>query len=91
MEYTHVGFQKITIIIEDVTSELNIDLDEKTNQLKETIVTAKGNESKSSSGVEYDTNTKIKTAAGYINPFLFPSTVHYFPSKELSFRPFLQL
>ena len=86
--YTHVGFEKVRIIIEDITSELNLNLDEKANQLKETTVTAKGSESKSSSGVDYNTNTKIKTAAGYINPFLFPSTVYYFPSKELGLDRF---
>jgi len=91
LNYTHVGFEKISIIVEDVTTELNLDLDEKANQLKETLVIAKGNDVRSSSGIAYDTNTKIKTAAGYINPFLFPSTVYYFPSKELGLDRFASL
>ncbi len=88
LNFSHVGFDNVSIILEDITSELNLNLDDKINQLRETIVTAKGSESKSSSGVAYDTNTKIKTAAGYINPFLFPSTVYYFPSKELGLERF---
>ncbi len=84
--YSHIGFQKTTIVIEDVTSELNLELKGKENQLKETVVIAKTTKIKSSKGIEYNTNTRIKTAAGYINPFLFPSAVYYFPAKELNLK-----
>lgn len=91
LNYTHVGFKKTRIIVDDITSELNLYLDGKNIQLEETLVIAQSNDVRTSSGIEYDTNTKIKTAAGYINPFLFPSTVYYFPSDELDLDRFTSI
>ena len=85
IQYSHVGYTTVSIIIEDITRTLNLEMSNNINELKEVIVT-KIKSNNSASGVDYDTNKKIKTAAGYISPFLFPSKVHYFPKEELNLK-----
>jgi len=68
VQFNHVGFDTVTILIEDVTSVLNIEMDNYVTKLDEVVVDGSAKKRKSSPGDEY--NRKIKTAMGDINPML---------------------
>ncbi len=81
IKYTHIGLSTISIIVEDVTEVLNIEMVQKTNKLDEVVIKAKP---KSESFVtEFDYNKKVKTAKGDINPMLLPTKVLYFKGNQL--------
>lgn len=78
---SHIGFQTLNIVVEDITQTLNITLSEKTNPLEETVIrVAKPKEM----SITEKLDREIQTANGKINPMLFPSKVHYFEGKNLN-------
>ena len=80
--YSHVSFKTMAIIIEDVTTVLNLEMESQMNLLEETVVVAKRKkETPFSDANAY--NKEVLTAAGKINPMLFPSKVHYFSGKQI--------
>ena len=81
LEYRHVGFEVITILIEDVTSILNIEMDNYITKLDEVVIDATVKTRKSSAGDEY--NRKIKSSLGNINPMLMDDA-RYFSRNRLA-------
>lgn len=43
IQFSHVSFETVSIFVEDITDELNIDLKQKVNELNEVVVETKGN------------------------------------------------
>ena len=41
LQYSYVGFQTVTVVVEDVTAILNIEMDNNINELDEVVVKAK--------------------------------------------------
>jgi tetratricopeptide (TPR) repeat protein len=75
IQYSYVGFETVTITIEDVTSVLNIEMDNYVTKLDEVIVEGTSKTKKSSPGDEY--NRKINTSHGNINPMLLPDSRYF--------------
>ena len=75
IQYSYVGFNTVTILIEDVSSILNIEMDNYVNKLDEVIVEGTSKTKKSNPGDEY--NRKIKTSHGNINPMLLPDSRYF--------------
>lgn len=68
IEYTHMGYTPIRVVVEDVTHVLNLEMPKIPEELKE--VTVNGNRSKSQREMllEYEANTDlIRTAYGFLN------------------------
>lgn len=82
LQYSHVSFKTMSIIVEDVTGVLNLEMESQVNTLEETIVIAKKKETRIDRISEaYD--KEVVTVAGKINPMLFPSKVHYVSGEQL--------
>ncbi|MFT5216415.1 MAG: tetratricopeptide (TPR) repeat protein [Glaciecola sp.] len=75
IQYSYVGFNNVTILIEDITSILNIEMDNYVTKLDEVIVEGTSKTKKSSPGDEY--NRKIKTSHGNLNPMLLPDSRYF--------------
>jgi len=82
IKYSHLGFKTVSIIVEDVTSILNIEMMEKVNTLKETVITTRKKTGRISE-IAAKKNKKIKTAVGMVNIALLPTKVHYFDNKDI--------
>ncbi|MEZ4781740.1 MAG: carboxypeptidase-like regulatory domain-containing protein [Flavobacteriaceae bacterium] len=83
LEYSHVSYTTVAVMIEDVTSTLDIELQEKDNQLNEVLVKGKKQQT-SSSIIEEKLNTKFKTAVGTIDPRASGFDIKYIQGKELN-------
>ncbi len=81
INYSHVGFNTISIIVEDATSVINIKMTEKVNKLNETIVTAK-KKRYTPTETEKNRDKPFKTAIGMVNPNSFTGKVAYFDNKD---------
>ena len=85
LEYSHVSYTTVAVMIEDVTSTLNIELQEKDNKLDEVVVKAK---------IERDDAFKynnkkggpIMTAVGIVNPENFSGRLMYFDKRDFLYR-----
>ncbi|NNK71421.1 MAG: hypothetical protein HKO96_13145 [Flavobacteriaceae bacterium] len=83
IKYSHVSYQTVHIVVEDVTSVLNIELKEKINLLDEAVVTAKRRPS-SVSEIEAKMNVEIQTSFGIFRPRALATKVHYLSGEDLS-------
>lgn len=83
IQYSYVGFKTISIVVEDITSVLNIKMVLQVNQLEEAIVVAD-----KSPGRVLELATKkekiITTSRGTFNPAAF--NVKYMDGKNIDFR-----
>lgn len=79
--FSFVGFKTVSILIEDVTSILNIEMKQNENKLDEVVVVAK----KARKKVDYAKvmNVTFDTAFGRINPARSSGSVHYLQGSEL--------
>ncbi|MGV6831276.1 MAG: carboxypeptidase-like regulatory domain-containing protein, partial [bacterium] len=77
--YTHVSFEEIAIVVEDVTSELSFELNEIKNELKEAVVTSR--KPVSAVSISDKLHQKIRTGVGDVNPLSLPSRVNYIPGR----------
>lgn len=81
LQYSYVGFNTVSIIVEDVTEVLDIEMKDKTNVLDEVIVTAKIN--KISQIIE-ESEKPFYTAVGVFNPKAPGSSLIYLDGKDIS-------
>ncbi|MFK2819684.1 carboxypeptidase-like regulatory domain-containing protein [Flavobacteriaceae sp. LMIT009] len=87
IKYSYVGFNTVSILVEDVTSVLNIEMTEKVNELEETVVTSRkkvGRNARVASKKEKIINTSV----GKINVELLATKVHYLEGRDLGFHYF---
>jgi len=82
LEYSHVSFTTVAVMIEDVTSTLNIELQEKDNQLDEVVVKARIDQE----AIEFEKkmDVELKTSFGTFNPKKSGLDIKYIPGKELN-------
>jgi len=83
LEYSHVSFKAVAIMIEDVTTTLNIEMTAKTNTLDEVVVKARKKVDKVSH-IEAKLNTKFKTSVGTIDPRASGFDIKYIEGKDLN-------
>jgi len=67
IKYSHVGFNTVSIIIEDITGVLNIEMLKRTNELDEVVVSAKSKPGKTLEKWKKK-NKKFSTSMGEFNP-----------------------
>ena len=79
LEYSHVSYTTVAVMIEDITSTLNIELQEKDNQLDEVLVTATKDEN-----FHEVMDIDLKTPFGTINPLASGYNTHYLDNKSMS-------
>ncbi|MEZ4797568.1 MAG: carboxypeptidase-like regulatory domain-containing protein [Flavobacteriaceae bacterium] len=82
LEYSHVSYTTVAVMIEDVTSTLNIELQEKDNKLDEIVLTAKRSP-KDLATFEEKMDAEIKTSFGIFKPNAAGTKVHYLSGEEL--------
>ncbi len=82
LEYSHVSYTKVAVMIEDVTSTLNIELQEKDNKLDEIVLTAKRTP-KDLATFEEKMDAEIRTSFGIFKPNAAGTKVHYLSGEEL--------
>lgn len=80
IRYSHLSFSPISIIVEDVTSTLNIEMKDHPNKLDEVTINANLKEISTYKVPKHD--KKIKTALYNINPMLLDGT-QYFPANRI--------
>jgi CarboxypepD_reg-like domain len=83
IQYSYVGFNTISIIVEDITSVLNIEMTQKVNELDEAVVTAKKKVG-SVSEIAAKKNAKFKTSKGIINPKTSGFGIAYVDGKDIN-------
>jgi len=81
IQYSYVGFKTVSIIIEDVTSTLNIEMATMISELDEVVVTAKGDKYDMTE-TEKLRGKEFKTAIGMFHPGSIASKVIYFDEKD---------
>jgi hypothetical protein len=81
LQFSFVGYKTVSILVEDVTSILNIEMNQNENKLDEVVVVAK----KAKKQVDYVKvmNVTFDTAAGRINPARNGGSVPYLQGEEL--------
>ena len=92
--FSYVGFKDLSIIIEDVTTTLNVRMVEKTNALEASIVKARKKQNSISNIKEEDVlNVDLPTPNGILNPYKSGFSTNYLPGHLLtegqSFRKML--
>lgn len=83
LNYSHVSFKSISVVIEDITRTLNIELQEIPNELEETIITAR----KNPNGLEHyikRTNVDIQLPMGTINPYKSGLAIAHIQPKDIN-------
>lgn len=85
IEYSHVSYQTIQIVVEDVTSTINLDLEEKVNLLDEAVVTARPAKM-SISEFEKKMAVELRTSFGLFRPNAIASKVHYLSGEQLGYH-----
>ncbi len=83
IQYSHVGFEAVDIVVEDITSELSFELTEKKNTLKEAVVTAVKPKSTILSRAE-KANRPFQTAFGEIDPTKSTTSIVFIDGDELN-------
>jgi len=83
LKFSYVGMQNVEVIVEDITSVLNIDMRSDNNKLKEVVINAQ--KQKIKSGNSYDTKgIKMPTSYGKINVNAGGSR-YYFKGDDLNY------
>ncbi len=84
--FSHVSYKTITIVVEDVTSILNIEMVEKTNQLKEAVVTARTTQESIDNYIErLDIDLQIPgVIGGTINPLRSGFVISHLPGEKIN-------
>jgi hypothetical protein len=82
LEYSHVSYTTVAIMIEDVTATLNIELQDKDNKLDEVVVKARVDQK----ALEYEKkmNVDLKTSFGTFNPKKSGFSINYIPGSDLN-------
>lgn len=80
IRYSHLSFSPVSIIVEDVTHTLNIEMKDHPNKLDEVTIKAHLKELNTYREPKHD--KKIKTALFNINPMLLNGT-QYFPASKI--------
>jgi hypothetical protein len=83
LQYSYVGFKTVTIVVEDITSILNIKMVSKVNQLNETVVVARKKLTKISE-LERKLDIDLKTPFGTFNPKKSGFDIKYLGSKDIN-------
>lgn len=83
IEFSYIGFNTVTFIVEDITSDINIVMNEKVNELDETVVTAR-NKSNNVFDLEKKMNVELKTPNGNFNPSRTGYSIAYISGNELN-------
>jgi CarboxypepD_reg-like domain len=83
IKYSYVGFNTISILVEDVTTVLNIEMLKKTNELDEVVVLSKKNKGKVLKLAEKK-EKKFKTTMGTIDPVKAGYSISYVDGEDLN-------
>ncbi|MFK7813835.1 MAG: carboxypeptidase-like regulatory domain-containing protein [Maribacter sp.] len=84
LEYSYVGFATINVIVEDVTSVLNLQMKMIAQELEEVVVKKKVRKSQNDLALEYFRNDNIiRTKFGYIDRDRASYTVRTYSGKDL--------
>lgn len=81
--YTYVGFNAVSIIIEDITTVLNIEMDTHVSELKTVVITKNV---KKVEDLPKVMNVDIKTSFGNFNPLSYGGSVPYLNNSDLKMR-----
>ncbi|WP_293295331.1 carboxypeptidase-like regulatory domain-containing protein [Allomuricauda sp.] len=84
LQFTYLGMDTITIIIEDVTHNLNIVMHHRVEALDEVVVTKKLSKQKSLAMNYFTDSTIINTSFGYISPNTVPYNLKIIDGSELT-------
>ncbi len=79
--YSHIGYKTVTVIVEDVTSEISLDMVPVTNELDEVVVTAKTNQGKLMTFTG-KAEAKYRTALGEYDPKASGFSTAYYDASE---------
>jgi len=83
LQYSHVGFATVSIIIEDVTEILDIEMVVKENELDEVTVTANGKIGETLTQAK-KANENFETSRGNMDPKRTGFTMSYFDGENIS-------
>jgi CarboxypepD_reg-like domain len=83
IKYSHVGFNTVSIVVEDITSILNIEMIQKDNKLDEVVVKARIKPSKVSE-LEKKLDVNLRTPFGTFNPKKSGFSIPYIAGKDLN-------
>ncbi|MCH7524046.1 MAG: carboxypeptidase-like regulatory domain-containing protein [Bacteroidetes bacterium] len=83
LQYSYIGFNTVFIVVEDVTTVLNIEMTKKVTLLEETVVTARKKPSKVSD-LEKKLNVNLKTPFGTFNPKKSGFDIKYLSGKNIN-------
>ena len=83
INFSHVSYKSLTIVVEDVTSVLNLEMHLNVNQLEETVVKARRPRDMTMEKINKK-NQKFKTAYGTLNPRATGFSVPYIDGDEIS-------
>ncbi len=83
IRYSYVGFNTVSIIVEDVTFTLNIEMTQKVNELDEAVVTARKKLGKVSE-LEKKLDVELITPFGTFNPKKSGFSISYIDGKTLN-------
>jgi CarboxypepD_reg-like domain len=83
IKYSHVGFNTVSIIIEDITDVLNIEMLKRTNELDEVVVSAKSKPNKTLEKWEKK-NKKFSTSMGEFNPEKAGYSLSYVDGEDIN-------
>ncbi|MFK5889786.1 MAG: carboxypeptidase-like regulatory domain-containing protein [Flavobacteriaceae bacterium] len=81
--YTYVGFNAVSIIIEDITTVLNIEMDTHISELKTVVITKNV---KKVEDLHKVMNVDIKTSFGNFNPLSYGRSVLHLNNSDLKMR-----
>ncbi len=84
VEYSHVGMHKVGVIIEDITSEVNIDMVSLKNSLDEVLIIAKNSKGEVIKRSE-KAESAFKTSRGTIDPKRVGYAVGYIDGQKIDF------
>jgi len=80
--FSHVGFNTFSVVVEDVTTVLNLEMDAHVNELDEVLISSRKDVNKVSD--LYDAmNVDIQTSIGKKNPVASGYAVHYLDNDNL--------
>lgn len=83
IQYSHVSFKTISIVVEDITSTLNIEMKEKTNQLDEAVVTARKKVDPIDEMVKR-MDVELDLPIGTINPYRSGFAINYLEGEKIN-------
>ncbi|MCH7525761.1 MAG: carboxypeptidase-like regulatory domain-containing protein, partial [Bacteroidetes bacterium] len=82
LQYSYVGFNTVSIIVEDVTTVLNIEMDTHVSELDEVVLYTRNKVEKVTDFNEV-MDIDLQTSFGTINPSKSASAVHYLGNRSL--------